>query len=156
MTAVISEHLFFFSFSTGVSTQCFVFDRKVLYHLSNSASPFCSGYFGDRGSLFAQASLDGDPPSLGFPSAGMIGMHRHTQHFFSVESHKLFCPGWTETKAFLISASQEARITCVSHWLPVSTFQSKVTFSGVFSLIHRLPGRDEFKECIVKRTVFRD
>jgi hypothetical protein len=32
--------------------------RQVLYHLSQSFSPFLSGYFGNRVLLFAQVSLD--------------------------------------------------------------------------------------------------
>jgi hypothetical protein len=36
----------------------------VLYHLSHTSSLFCPGYFGTRISLFAQASLDQDPPVL--------------------------------------------------------------------------------------------
>jgi hypothetical protein len=32
---------------TGAWTQRFVFTKQVLYHLSHTSSPFCSGYFGD-------------------------------------------------------------------------------------------------------------
>jgi hypothetical protein len=39
---------------------------QVLYHLNHASSPFCSGYFGDRVSLFAQAGLDLDPPVFHF------------------------------------------------------------------------------------------
>jgi hypothetical protein len=55
----------FFTFSSGtrVWTQGFVLARQALYH----SSPFCSGYFRDRVSLFAQADLDQDHPILCFP-----------------------------------------------------------------------------------------
>jgi hypothetical protein len=37
----------------------FAFAKQVLYHLSHTSSPFCSGYFGDRVSqLFAWAGLE--------------------------------------------------------------------------------------------------
>jgi hypothetical protein len=36
----------------------FTLARQMLYHLSPACMPFCSGYFGDRVSLFAQASLE--------------------------------------------------------------------------------------------------
>jgi hypothetical protein len=40
---------------TGVSTQGFALSRQALYHLNHDSSPFCSGYFGNRVSLFTQA-----------------------------------------------------------------------------------------------------
>jgi hypothetical protein len=42
---------------SGVSTQVCALARQVLYHLS----PFGSGYFKDRVSLFVQEGLDHDP-----------------------------------------------------------------------------------------------
>jgi hypothetical protein len=41
--------------------------RQVLYHLSHTPISLCSGYFGDRVSLFAQAALNLNPPILSFP-----------------------------------------------------------------------------------------
>jgi hypothetical protein len=47
---------------------CFLFSLTVVgfelrtLHLIGRCSPFCSGYFGDRVSRFAQASLDHSPP----------------------------------------------------------------------------------------------
>jgi hypothetical protein len=41
--------------------QGFVFPRLELYGLSHASSPFFSGYFGDKFSLFAQVSLDCNP-----------------------------------------------------------------------------------------------
>jgi hypothetical protein len=35
----------------------FAFAKQALYHLSHTSSLFCSGYFGDRVLLFAQAVL---------------------------------------------------------------------------------------------------
>jgi hypothetical protein len=58
------------------------FARQVLYHLSHSSSPFCSGYFGDRVLLFAQTGLDCDPPILGFPQLLEWQVHATTPSFF--------------------------------------------------------------------------
>jgi hypothetical protein len=57
------------------------FAKQVLYHLSNSSSPFCFSYFGARVS-------------------------------------RTICLGWPGTVILLISTSQVARITGVSHWHP--------------------------------------
>jgi hypothetical protein len=38
----------------------------MLYSLSHSTNPFCSGYSGDMVLLFAQAGLGCDSPILGF------------------------------------------------------------------------------------------
>jgi hypothetical protein len=43
-----------------VWTQGFTLAKQVLYCLSHVLRPFSSGYFGDRVSLFTQASLDYD------------------------------------------------------------------------------------------------
>jgi hypothetical protein len=51
---------------TRVCIQGFVLTRQALYLLSHASSPFCSSYFGDRVSLFAQVGLDSDPPILWF------------------------------------------------------------------------------------------
>jgi hypothetical protein len=40
--------------------------RQALYCLSHASSPFCSGYFADSVWLFAEASLDHNPPILHF------------------------------------------------------------------------------------------
>jgi hypothetical protein len=46
-----------FSFyRTEVWTQCFLLARSALYHLSHASSLFCSSYFADRVSFFAQAA----------------------------------------------------------------------------------------------------
>jgi hypothetical protein len=56
--------------------------RQVLYHLSHTSNPFCSGEFGDWFSLFAQASLDQDFPFFTLPYVTeMTGMYHHAQHF---------------------------------------------------------------------------
>jgi hypothetical protein len=47
-----------FACSTEVWTVGLVLARLALYHMSYADSPFCSGYFGDRISLFAPAGLD--------------------------------------------------------------------------------------------------
>jgi hypothetical protein len=49
--------LFLFFGCIGILTQGFIFARQVLYCLSHVSNSFCSGYFGDRISLFAQAGL---------------------------------------------------------------------------------------------------
>jgi hypothetical protein len=55
------------------------FAKQVLYHLSHTSNPFCSGYFGG-------------------------------------EVLQTICSGWSQTKILLISVSQVARITGMSHW----------------------------------------
>jgi hypothetical protein len=84
--------LFIFG-STGVWTQCFALSRKVHYCLSHTFSPFFCGCFGDRVSLFAQASLDSDPPILCFLmllswQAGII----HPAFFYSDRVSQTFLP----------------------------------------------------------------
>jgi hypothetical protein len=59
------SHLFFFGV-TGVWVQGSVVARQALYCLSYAASPFCSGYVGERLSFFAQEGLNHDPPILCF------------------------------------------------------------------------------------------
>jgi hypothetical protein len=78
--------------STGGWTQDFALAAWALCGLSYTSRPFCSGYFGDGGvSLFAQTSLDCDPPILSYPPPRVTGMHHGTQLFPSVkmESHEL-------------------------------------------------------------------
>jgi hypothetical protein len=41
--------------------------RQALCHLSHTFTSFCSGYFGSKVLLFAQASLDSKLPILSFP-----------------------------------------------------------------------------------------
>jgi hypothetical protein len=60
-----SSFLFFFLFlfnGIGVETQGFVLARQAPNCLSHCVSPFGSGCFAQRLSLFAQASLDLDLP----------------------------------------------------------------------------------------------
>jgi hypothetical protein len=47
--------------------------------------PFCSGYFGDRLSLFAQADLDCDPLILGFLLSLRWQAFNTIPSFFSLE-----------------------------------------------------------------------
>jgi hypothetical protein len=74
--------LFFFFFDgTGVWTQGFICARQVLYHFGHASSPFCSGYFGDRVSLFAQTNLDLNLPIWHLPHSWMTGTGCHAQLF---------------------------------------------------------------------------
>jgi hypothetical protein len=41
------KRILFFG-ETGVLTQDLALAKQVLYHLSHTSSPFCSGYFGDE------------------------------------------------------------------------------------------------------------
>jgi hypothetical protein len=41
--------------------------RQALHHLNNASRPFCSDYFGNKVSLYAQASLNLNSPILSFP-----------------------------------------------------------------------------------------
>jgi hypothetical protein len=42
------------------------FARQALYFINFISRPFCSGYFGDMVSLFAQTGLNHNPPILSF------------------------------------------------------------------------------------------
>jgi hypothetical protein len=53
-----SKLLFFLPSGSGGWTQGLMLATQALYHLSYSASPLCVGYFWDRVSLYAWASLD--------------------------------------------------------------------------------------------------
>jgi hypothetical protein len=89
----------------------------VLYQLSHTASPFCSGYFRDGGLTFGPAQ-----PGLLFsyfilPAiVDMTGVYHHVQ-LFSVEmqSVKHFCLEWNHI--LLILAFKVAGIIDVSHQL---------------------------------------
>jgi hypothetical protein len=71
-------------------TQGLALAMQVLYHLSCSASPFYTGYFGDRVSLYAWASLDLVSPSYTSQVAGMTGTYHSTQPLVEMGSYKLF------------------------------------------------------------------
>jgi hypothetical protein len=65
--------------------------RQVLYHLSHSTSPFCSGYFWDRVCIYSWASVDLNHPIYASRAAVMAGTHHHTQILLvEMESHELF------------------------------------------------------------------
>jgi hypothetical protein len=49
---------------------------------------------------------------------GMTGMCRHAQLSVEIGVLQTFCPGWSWTTIFLISISQVAKVTGVSHWCP--------------------------------------
>jgi hypothetical protein len=60
--------LFLFYFIFGgirICTEGFTLAKQVLYYLSNTSSPVCSGYFGDEG----LSDLNCDPPLLSLPSS---------------------------------------------------------------------------------------
>jgi hypothetical protein len=58
---------FFFLVVLGFEFRAYTFARQVdALLLKSCSSPFHSGYFGDRVSLFSQASLDHDPPILNY------------------------------------------------------------------------------------------
>jgi hypothetical protein len=73
---VIIPELDNFFCSTGVWSLGFTLVKRALYHLRHSVSPFCSDYFCDTVSLFAQASLDQSPVFYASWVAGMTGMHQ--------------------------------------------------------------------------------
>jgi hypothetical protein len=96
---------FFFGVDTGLWTHGFTFARQFLYHFNHSSSPFCSGYFWGRVSLFVHRCWDNRLP-LPCP----------TLFHWNVVSHTFFCLSWPRTVILLISASHIAKITHVSHW----------------------------------------
>jgi hypothetical protein len=108
---------FFFGFvCIGVWTQGFTLARQALFHLSHSTSPFvCSGYFGNRVSVFSQACLDLSPVSVFPPMTGMTGECRYTQLLVEMRVSWSFCPNWPWTVILPISAFQVSRITGISH-----------------------------------------
>jgi hypothetical protein len=69
--------------------------------LSHTSGPFCSSYFRNKGSFFAQASLY---YFRLLSVAGMIGMYHYSQPF-SVEmgSCKSSCLGWPGALILLIT-----------------------------------------------------
>jgi hypothetical protein len=68
--------------------------RQALFHLSQTSSPFYSGYFRDKVSLFARASLDHSPSTSRLPTVtGMTGVHHCTQLLVEIGwSHELLLP----------------------------------------------------------------
>jgi hypothetical protein len=68
----------------------------------------CTGYFWNKVSLFAQASLDHDPPIY----ASHQSWHAPLCPVSSaqMESHTLFCLVWPKTMIFLVSVSHIARM----------------------------------------------
>jgi hypothetical protein len=88
-------------------------------HLSHASSPFFL-YFGDRVSLFAQAGLHQNPPVLGI--LYYVGWYAPAGHRPSYCSRCLsnswwtLCQVWPGTEILLISASQVASISGMSHW----------------------------------------
>jgi hypothetical protein len=66
---------------TGIWTQGLALAWQVLYHLRHIASPFCSGSFWGRVSLFAWANLDHDTPVYGFQITRMTGVGPSAQSF---------------------------------------------------------------------------
>jgi hypothetical protein len=66
--SVLLIHFIYIFGDTGVWTLSFTLARQGLYSISPTSCPFFSGCFWDRIFLvFAQAGLDFDFPSLGFP-----------------------------------------------------------------------------------------
>jgi hypothetical protein len=55
----------------------FVLAKQAFCHVSHAFNPFCSGYIGDRVSLFAQPSLDHDPSILCHCVQLLIEMESH-------------------------------------------------------------------------------
>jgi hypothetical protein len=104
----------FFLWYLGL-TQGFALPRQVLYPWSQNSSPFSSVYFGGRLSLFASATwtmiLLFMPPI----TAGITAVYHHTSFFCWDGGLANFLP-----LILLISFSQLARITDLSHQHPVS------------------------------------
>jgi hypothetical protein len=85
----------------------------------NHQCPVCTGYFWDKISLFAQASLDMTllfyvsccswENRCALPCPAFPG---------EIRSHKLLCAGCPRIEILLISVSQAARITGMNHQHP--------------------------------------
>jgi hypothetical protein len=64
---------------------------QVLYHLSHASSPFCSGYFGDRISLFYPGQPGPQSSYFIVPAiAGMTGASHHSHLLVETGSRELF------------------------------------------------------------------
>jgi hypothetical protein len=86
-----------------------LFFGQVLCYLNQASSLFCSGYFGDRVTLFAQACLDHHPPILCSLLSLVWQVQTTMLSFFLLRwgLFQSFCLGWPGT-AILISASHVA------------------------------------------------
>jgi hypothetical protein len=94
-----------------VRVSCFLGRCSV----SLSSSFFCFSYFSDRVLHFYLGPVS--------HTAGITGVYHHVQLIDSDGVLLTFCPGWPQTAILLISISQVAEITGMSHctW-PVSSF----------------------------------
>jgi hypothetical protein len=89
----------------------------LLYHLSHTSSPFCSGYFGDRVLCSAQAFLELQSYFSFPPWQGWQACTTKPSFFFFIqmESHKHFCLGWPWMAILPISASCTAGMIDTHH-----------------------------------------
>jgi hypothetical protein len=81
-------------------------------HLLASGPFFALVIFWIGSCFYAQVGLDPKLSTLGFLLIGMTGLEHHTQLFIGLLT---VCLGWPRTVVFLISASQVARTSDVSH-----------------------------------------
>jgi hypothetical protein len=85
---------------TGVYTQGFALAKQVLYCLSHTFSPFCSGYFGEGGFTFCPGQSGPRSSYFSLPAvAGMTGACHHDQSLVEMESHKLFAGSGLEPES---------------------------------------------------------
>jgi hypothetical protein len=78
-------------------------------------SPFCFSYFGDRVSIYAQAIQNHGPPIYASHVNGTIGVCATTPSIGWDGGLLTFWPGWSQSAILLISTSQIAETTGVSH-----------------------------------------
>jgi hypothetical protein len=87
-----------------VWTQGFILVRQTLYCLNHTSSPFFSGYFGDKVSLFAQAGLNHNSPIFKLPTITEWQACTTRPSFFCWDAN-FFVQGWPRAKILPILAS---------------------------------------------------
>jgi hypothetical protein len=108
--------------------QGFVPPGQVFYYLSRVSSPCCLGYFWDRVSFYACATIPNsweDSHVLLCPAIGWGGVLR------------AFCPSWLWTRIVLISAFQVARtigfsLSALPHFILISVYMAYLLPSFIF------------------------
>jgi hypothetical protein len=130
MPGLFIQHFFYFG-GTRVWTWGFVVARLVLYHISHTSSPLCSGYFEDRVSFFPGLAWTVIFLFMLPPVAGMAG----AQLFFHWDGVLwIFCLGLVpnlDPPDFYLLNSHDYRCKAQT-WL-IQHFDSCFTFN-IFGL----------------------
>jgi hypothetical protein len=110
--------------------------------LSQASRHFCSGYFGDRVSVFAQAGFDFNPPILhcchswGWQECSI---RFSFFHWDEVSRTFFFYPGSSVVVILLIWASWVAWMIGTHHWVQLSVETGSSTFTAGLTSNNGLP-----------------